>query len=42
MKLDLQKKTILNVDETWIGMTDFRRMKWGQRSQTNGVAKKNL
>ena len=21
-------KTLLNVDETWLGMTDFRRMKW--------------
>ena len=28
MKIDLVKKTIINVDETWLGMSDFRRMRW--------------
>jgi hypothetical protein len=23
-----KKKVFLNIDETWIGMSDFRRMKW--------------
>ena len=23
-----KKKVFLNVDETWLGMSDFRRMKW--------------
>jgi len=23
-----KKKTFLNIDETWLGMSDFRRMKW--------------
>ena len=23
-----KKKIFLNVDETWLGMSDFRRMKW--------------
>ena len=25
MELDLKKKVIINVDETWLGMSDFRR-----------------
>ncbi len=29
--------TILNVDETWLGMTDFRRMKWRPRGNSNSV-----
>ena len=32
-------KTILNIDETWVGMSDFRRMKWQQAGSTNSVAK---
>ena len=23
-----KKKVFINVDETWLGMSDFRRMKW--------------
>lgn len=30
-------KTILNVDETWLGMSDFRRMKWCPYKDTNSV-----
>ena len=30
-------KTILNVDETWLGMSDFRRRKWQAESTTNSV-----
>jgi len=30
-------KTILNVDETWLGMTDFRRMKWREKDTTNPI-----
>ena len=26
MKIDLREKTIINIDETWLGMSDFRRM----------------
>ena len=22
------KKRLINIDETWLGMSDFRRMKW--------------
>ena len=31
-----QKKTIfLNIDETWLDMSDFRRMKWRPKHSTN-------
>ncbi len=29
--------TIINVDETWLGMSDFRRMKWRPRGHSNSV-----
>ena len=28
LALTRKKKIFLNVDETWLGMSDFRRMKW--------------
>ena len=34
-----KKKVFLNVDETWLGMSDFRRMKWQVPGTTNSVAK---
>ena len=34
-----KKKVFLNVDETWLGMSDFRRMKWQAPGTTNSVAK---
>ena len=37
IKLSTQKKVFLNVDETWLGMTDFRRMKWRLKGTTNSV-----
>ena len=30
-------KRIINVDQTWLGMSDFRRMKWRQQNTTNSV-----
>ena len=35
----VQKKVILNIDETWLGMSDFRRRKWRVRGSTNSVSK---
>ena len=32
-------KVILNIDETWLGMTDFRCRKWCPRDSKNSVAK---
>ena len=38
--LDKEHKTrvYLNIDETWLGMSDFRRMKWQAPGTTNSVA----
>ena len=36
--IDLKKKVVLNIDETWIGMSDFRRRKWRPYRHTNSVA----
>jgi len=38
MKIDLSKKIILNVDETWLGMSDFRQTKWALPYSTNSIA----
>ena len=35
--LDHSKKIILNVDETWLGMSDFRRRKWQAPGTNNSV-----
>ena len=35
-------KRILNVDETWLGMTDFRRMKWRPRGSNNSVTQAQM
>ena len=32
------KRRLLNIDETWLGMSDFRRMKWRAKDTTNSVA----
>ena len=37
LKLDLSKKTIINIDETWLGMSDFRRRKWALPKSTDSV-----
>ncbi len=34
--------TVINVDETWLGMTDFRKMKWQQRGDSNSVPQKQV
>ena len=33
-------KTIINVDETWLNQTDFRRHAWGKRGQRLAVLAK--
>jgi len=42
LKLDLHSKIIINVDETWIGQTDFRRRKWTFLKQPDSVPKKQV
>ena len=36
----LTRTRIINIDESWLGMEDFRRMKWQAPGTTNSVAKK--
>ena len=31
------KKSIINIDETWLGMCDFRKRKWRPKGSTNSV-----
>ena len=35
---NLTGKVILNLDETWLGMSDWRRRKWQRAGQSNSVA----
>ena len=42
IQLLISGKTLLNVDETWLGMTDFRRRKWRSPGSTNSVAQLQL
>jgi uncharacterized protein (UPF0216 family) len=37
-----RKRVIINIDETWLGMMDFRRRKWKVPTTTNSVPKKQL
>ena len=37
IKQTMDNKILLNVDETWLGMSDFRRMKWRVKGSTNYV-----
>ena len=34
---DHKQRVYLNIDETWLGMSDFRRMKWQAPDSTNSV-----
>ena len=38
--IDLKRKTIINIDETWLGMTDFRQMHWTFPGLPSSVPKK--
>ena len=42
LKLDLSQKTVINVDETWLGMSDFRKMSWSAAGKSNSVPKKQI
>ena len=35
-------KRIINIDETWIGEMDFRRMKWRRRGESNTIGSKDV
>ena len=38
LKKDHKSRVYLNIDETWLGMSDFRRMKWQAPGTTNSIA----
>jgi hypothetical protein len=42
--LDLlqKQKRIINVDESWLGETDFRRKMWGPKDQTNSLRERTI
>ena len=42
LKPDVAKKVIINVDETWLDHTDFRRKKWSKRGQKSTQPRKAL
>ena len=37
LELVQEKKNFINIDETWLGMSDFRRQKWRVHGSTNSV-----
>ena len=42
LQLDWRHKNVVNVDETWLGMTDFRKMHWRPRDREWSVKAKQL
>ena len=42
LKHDITKKLIINIDETWLAMSDFKRMRWAPIGECNSEPKKNL
>ena len=42
LSLFWKKKVFLNIDETWLGMSDFRRRKWQVIGTTNSVPKLSI
>ena len=37
LQSDRENRVFLNLDETWLGMSDFRRMKWQSPGSNNSV-----
>ena len=42
LRLDLAKKIIINVDESWLNMTDFRRRKWSFLGRSDSKPQKQM
>lgn len=42
LEVDFDRKTVLNVDETWLGTTDFRRFKWCSKGENNSSPTKQM
>ena len=42
LEVNFNRKTLLNVDETWLGTADFRRFKWCRIGERNSNAIKQV
>jgi hypothetical protein len=40
MQIELKHKNVINIDETWLGMSNFLRMKWSLPGSNNSLPKK--
>ena len=40
--MDITKKIIINIDESWLGKSDFRRFSWSPQGVTNSVPQKQI
>ena len=40
--MDFKAKNVINVDETWLGMADFRRMHWKWKNHNTSVKAKQM
>jgi Zn-finger domain-containing protein len=42
IELAMRKKRIINIDQTWLGMEDFRKFKWKHPDYSNSIPKKSM
>ena len=42
MRIDLKHKNVVNIDETWLGMSNFLRMKWSLPGSGDSMPKKQV
>ena len=42
LKIELKHKNVINIDETWIGMSNFLRMKWSLPGAGASMPKKQV
>lgn len=40
--MDFKAKNVINIDETWLGMTDFRRRHWRPYKTNCSIKQKQL
>ena len=42
LRIELKHKNVINIDETWLGMTNFLRMKWALPGSGASMPKKQV
>ena len=42
MRIELKHKNVVNIDETWLGMSNFLRMKWSLPGPFDSMPKKQV